>query len=104
MRDVAFQKGEMVARDSDYEARGDGGMLQKRAHRWVRLPRSRSRRRLISASMNCIIDKNARIGKDVVIANRDGVEEADRSDEGFYIRSGITVILKNATIKDGTIV
>lgn len=54
--------------------------------------------------MNCIIDKNAKIGKDVVIANKDGVEEADRSDDGFYIRSGITVILKNATIKDGTIV
>ncbi|KAL0325759.1 UNVERIFIED_CONTAM: Glucose-1-phosphate adenylyltransferase large subunit, chloroplastic/amyloplastic [Sesamum radiatum] len=33
-----------------------------------------------------------------------GVEEADRADEGFYIRSGITVILKNSTIKDGTII
>ncbi|XP_024976516.1 glucose-1-phosphate adenylyltransferase large subunit, chloroplastic/amyloplastic-like [Cynara cardunculus var. scolymus] len=54
--------------------------------------------------MNCIIDKNAKIGKNVVIANKDGVEEADRSDDGFYIRSGITVILKNATIKDGIII
>ncbi|GKU89965.1 hypothetical protein SLEP1_g4033 [Rubroshorea leprosula] len=53
---------------------------------------------------NCIIDKNAKIGKDVVITNADGVEEADRPEEGFYIRSGITVILKNATIKDGTFV
>ncbi|KAJ0750781.1 putative glucose-1-phosphate adenylyltransferase [Helianthus annuus] len=53
---------------------------------------------------NCIIDKNARIGRDVVIKNKDNVEEADRSDEGFYIRSGITVIIKNATIKDGTVV
>ncbi|KAL0314669.1 UNVERIFIED_CONTAM: Glucose-1-phosphate adenylyltransferase large subunit, chloroplastic/amyloplastic [Sesamum angustifolium] len=53
---------------------------------------------------NCIIDKNAKIGKDVIIANKDGVEEADRADEGFYIRSGITVILKNSTIKDGTII
>ncbi|CAM8943059.1 unnamed protein product [Rhodiola kirilowii] len=53
---------------------------------------------------NCIIDKNAKIGKDVVIANADGVEEADRPSEGFYIRSGITVVLKNATIKDGTII
>lgn len=33
-----------------------------------------------------------------------GVEEADRAEEGFYIRSGITVVLKNATIKDGTVV
>ncbi|XP_030527009.1 glucose-1-phosphate adenylyltransferase large subunit 1 isoform X2 [Rhodamnia argentea] len=53
---------------------------------------------------NCIIDKNARIGKNVVIHNTEGVEEADRPEEGFYIRSGITVILKNATIKDGTVV
>ncbi|PSR99657.1 Glucose-1-phosphate adenylyltransferase large subunit 2/amyloplastic like [Actinidia chinensis var. chinensis] len=53
---------------------------------------------------NCIIDMNAKIGRDVVIANKDGVEEADRPEEGFYIRSGITVVLKNATIKDGTII
>ncbi|XAR72797.1 Glucose-1-phosphate adenylyltransferase [Bertholletia excelsa] len=53
---------------------------------------------------NCIVDKNARIGKDVVIMNKDGVQEADRPEEGFYIRSGITVILEKATIKDGTII
>ncbi|XAR61736.1 Glucose-1-phosphate adenylyltransferase [Bertholletia excelsa] len=53
---------------------------------------------------NCIIDKNASIGKDVIITNKDGVEESDRPEEGFYIRSGITVILKNATIKDGTVI
>ncbi|KAL3332227.1 hypothetical protein AABB24_032693 [Solanum stoloniferum] len=53
---------------------------------------------------NCIIDKNAKIGKDVVILNKEGVEEADRSAEGFYIRSGITIIMKNATIKDGTVI
>jgi glucose-1-phosphate adenylyltransferase len=32
------------------------------------------------------------------------VEDSDRSVEGFYIRSGITVIPKNSTIKDGTVV
>ncbi|XP_009365525.1 glucose-1-phosphate adenylyltransferase large subunit, chloroplastic/amyloplastic [Pyrus x bretschneideri] len=53
---------------------------------------------------NCIIDKNAKIGRNVVISNGDGVEEAERADEGFYIRSGITVVLKNATIKDGTVI
>lgn len=53
---------------------------------------------------SCIIDKNAKIGRDVVIANKEGVQEADRPKDGFYIRSGITVILKNATIKDGTVV
>ncbi|KAK4860470.1 hypothetical protein QYF36_024449 [Acer negundo] len=53
---------------------------------------------------NCIIDKNAKIGKNVIIANGDGVQEADRPEEGFYIRSGITVIQKNATVKDGTVI
>ncbi|CAN6165699.1 unnamed protein product [Urochloa humidicola] len=51
---------------------------------------------------NCIIDKNARIGKNVVIMNSDNVQEADRPAEGFYIRSGITVVLKNAVIPNDT--
>ncbi|XP_058076832.1 glucose-1-phosphate adenylyltransferase large subunit 1-like [Magnolia sinica] len=53
---------------------------------------------------NCIIDKNAKIGKDVVISNTDKVEEADRPSDGFYIRSGITVVSKNSTIRDGTVI
>ncbi|GAA0145486.1 nucleotidyltransferase [Lithospermum erythrorhizon] len=53
---------------------------------------------------NCIIDKNAKIGKDVIIMNKEGVEEADRPDEGFYIRSGITVITEKAIINDGTVI
>ncbi|CAL0305839.1 unnamed protein product [Lupinus luteus] len=53
---------------------------------------------------NCIIDKNAKIGRNVVISNTDDVQEADRPNEGFYIRSGITITLKNATIKDGTVI
>ncbi|KAL6970385.1 Clathrin assembly protein complex 2 beta large chain [Sarracenia purpurea var. burkii] len=53
---------------------------------------------------DCIIDKNARIGKNVVIANSEGIQEADRSSEGFYIRSGITIILKNSTITDGLVI
>ncbi|CAA6663685.1 unnamed protein product [Spirodela intermedia] len=53
---------------------------------------------------NCIIDKNAKIGRDVVIANSEKVEEAERPSEGFYIRSGITVVMKNATIPDGTVI
>ncbi|KAG6531164.1 hypothetical protein ZIOFF_004938 [Zingiber officinale] len=53
---------------------------------------------------NCIVDMNARIGKNIVIQNKDGVQEADRPSEGFYIRSGITIVVKNATIKDGTII
>ncbi|KAL3614055.1 Glucose-1-phosphate adenylyltransferase large subunit 1 [Castilleja foliolosa] len=53
---------------------------------------------------NCIIDKNARIGKDVIIKNKDGVIEGDRPDKGFYIRSGIIIIAEKATIVDGTII
>ncbi|KAK9137225.1 hypothetical protein Sjap_007819 [Stephania japonica] len=52
----------------------------------------------------CIIDKNARIGKNVVISNSEGIQEADRSSEGFYIRSGIIITLKNSTIKDGFVI
>lgn len=51
-----------------------------------------------------IIDKNARIGKDVKIINKDNVEEAEQEELGFYIRSGIVVVLKNAVIKDGTVI
>ncbi|XP_057436764.1 glucose-1-phosphate adenylyltransferase large subunit 1 [Lotus japonicus] len=53
---------------------------------------------------NCIIDKNAKIGKDVIITNKDGVQEADRSEDGFYIRSGITIVMEKATIEDGTVI
>ncbi|MEH2406833.1 glucose-1-phosphate adenylyltransferase [Nostoc sp.] len=51
-----------------------------------------------------IIDKNASIGHDVKIINKDKVQEADRESQGFYIRSGIVVVLKNAVIPDGTII
>ena len=51
-----------------------------------------------------ILDKNARIGDNVTIVNKENVEEADRADQGFYIRNGIVVIVKNATIPDGTII
>jgi len=51
-----------------------------------------------------IIDKNARIGRKVLILNKDRVEEANREDEGFYIRNGIVVVLKNAVIKDNTVI
>jgi len=51
-----------------------------------------------------ILDKNARLGDNVTIINKDNVEEADRAEQGFYIRNGIVVIVKNATIPDGTII
>jgi glucose-1-phosphate adenylyltransferase len=51
-----------------------------------------------------IIDKNARIGSDVQIINKDNVQEAQRENQGFHIKSGIVVVLKNAVIPDGTII
>ena len=51
-----------------------------------------------------IVDKNARIGKNVMIVNKENVEESNREELGYYIRSGITVVLKNAIIPDGTII
>lgn len=51
-----------------------------------------------------IVDKNACIGRDVQIINKDNVEEAEREDQGFYIRNGIVVILKNAVIPDRTVI
>ena len=57
-----------------------------------------------STVKRAILDKNTRIGNNVVIVNKDRIEEADRPDEGFYIRNGIVVVVKNATITDGTII
>lgn len=51
-----------------------------------------------------IIDKNARIGQDVQIVNKDRVEEAEREKQGFLIRNGIVVVLKNAVIPNGTVI
>ncbi|MFM1900589.1 MAG: Glucose-phosphate adenylyltransferase [Cyanobacteriota bacterium] len=51
-----------------------------------------------------ILDKNARIGSNVTIVNKDHVDEADRPELGFYIRNGIVVVVKNASIPDGTVI
>ncbi|MBW4482674.1 MAG: glucose-1-phosphate adenylyltransferase [Tildeniella torsiva UHER 1998/13D] len=53
---------------------------------------------------HAIVDKNARIGCNVKILNKDRVEEADREEDGFYIRSGIVVVLRGASIPDDTII
>jgi glucose-1-phosphate adenylyltransferase len=51
-----------------------------------------------------IVDKNARIGRNVRIVNQDSVQEGNREDLGFVIRNGIVVVIKNAVIPDGTII
>ena len=47
-----------------------------------------------------IIDKNARIGKHVVIRNIRNTRNADGPN--YFIRDGIVIIPKNAVLKDGT--
>jgi glucose-1-phosphate adenylyltransferase len=51
-----------------------------------------------------IVDKNARIGRNVKLVNKENIQEAEREDLGFYIRSGIIVVLKNAVIPDGMVI
>lgn len=49
-----------------------------------------------------IIDKNARIGRGVIINSHRG--EPDRDEKCYSIRDGIVVIHKNATVPDGMII
>ena len=49
-----------------------------------------------------IVDKNARIGDGARLTNERGLSEADG--EGYFIRDGIIVVPKGATIPDGTII
>jgi len=51
-----------------------------------------------------ILDKNARIGKNVQLVNKENVQEANRESEGIIIKDGIIVVCKDTTIPDGTIV
>jgi glucose-1-phosphate adenylyltransferase len=57
-----------------------------------------------STVKRAILDKNARVGRNVTIVNKDNVEEADRPEHGFYIRNGIVVVVKNASIADGMVI
>jgi len=49
-----------------------------------------------------IVDKNARIGRGVRIANETGVLETDGP--GYYIRDGIVIVPKDGVIADGTVI
>lgn len=50
----------------------------------------------------CIIDKNVRIGANVTITNRGKNQNVDG--DNYYVRDGIVIIPKNATIPDGTVI
>lgn len=51
-----------------------------------------------------IIDKNARIGKNVQITNAGNIQRAEHEDKGYWIRNGIVVVVKDAIIPDDTII
>lgn len=53
---------------------------------------------------NAIVDKNARIGQNVRILNKDHVQEAQREDDGFWISNGIVIVIRGATIPDNTVI
>ena len=57
-----------------------------------------------STIRRAIVDKNARIGRNVEIVNREGVVEGNREELGFVIENGIVVVIKNATIPDNMII
>jgi|SRR5215813_2470961 len=51
-----------------------------------------------------IIDKNARIGAGVRLLNDAGLQNVDAPDKSYFIREGIIIVPKNATISAGTVV
>ena len=55
-----------------------------------------------SVISRAIIDKNARIGEKVIIANDRGIKEADA--ENYFIRDGIVLVPKGAVIPAGTVI
>ena len=52
---------------------------------------------------NAIVDKNVRIGKNVRLVNESGVDHADGPNGIYYIRDGIIIVPKGATVPDDTI-
>ena len=53
---------------------------------------------------NTIVDKNARIGNNVVISPAGKPDKLDREHENYYIRDGIVIIPKNGVIQHGTVI
>jgi glucose-1-phosphate adenylyltransferase len=57
-----------------------------------------------SVVRKALIDKNARIGDNVKIINKEDVQEANRESEGWMIKDGVVIIIKDAVIKSGTLI
>ena len=57
-----------------------------------------------STVRRAIIDKNARIGNNVQLINKNNIETYDDPNGCFFIREGIILVPKNATVADGTVI
>ncbi len=55
-----------------------------------------------SVIKNAIIDKNARIGRNVRLVNKNQTETLDGENGSYFIREGIIIVPKNAVIADNT--
>jgi glucose-1-phosphate adenylyltransferase len=53
-----------------------------------------------STVVNAIVDKNARIGRNVVIRGSKKLKDSDH--EGYAVRDGIIIVMKNARIPNST--
>jgi glucose-1-phosphate adenylyltransferase len=84
----------MMGSDS-YQALPELARDRKEGLPWVGIGENTSVR-------NAIIDKNVRIGSNVRILNEAGLDHHDGGN--YYIREGIVIIPKGATITDGTII
>jgi glucose-1-phosphate adenylyltransferase len=78
-----------------YQSLNDLNEDRAAGHPWVGIGRNTLIRK-------AIIDKNVRIGSDCRILNEGGIEYHDGGN--YYIREGIIVIPKGATIPDGTVI
>jgi len=54
--------------------------------------------------VGAIIDKNAHIGKNVILENQKGLSHYDDPQGQYYIRDGIVIVVKGASIPNGTVV
>jgi len=58
-----------------------------------------------SVIKKAIVDKNARIGTDVKLINKEGLMESTTTiDKGYVIKDGIIVVVKNSQIPSGTVI
>jgi len=59
-----------------------------------------------SKVVKAIIDSNARIGRNVSLVNKAGVQDGSNSNlpKGVVIKDGILVVMRGAVVPDGTVV